>query len=263
MAGTGWGTWGKGPSPSASSFLQIVIGPHQEKLSPLSFLKLGNQVQPGGAGKEWVGPKGRGPVCRGEGTGGHGLEAENWRERVRGTRGRDPVPRVGQDWGKALLSPGTGSIKEISNTEPRVDPCPPAPTPAPDMSLQELRGQPALKKALGDCKAAPTPEQTRRLAKAMMAFTTDLFSMVAQRSTSPNLVLSPLSVALALSHLALGTVAAPVQTSGAGRTAGTHYFRVTPLSGSLGHLVEMQIPGPTSGFCESDSQGLGPGICFW
>ncbi|XP_024420963.2 alpha-2-antiplasmin isoform X1 [Desmodus rotundus] len=69
---------------------------------------------------------------------------------------------------------------------------------------QELGGQPALKKALGNCKEAPTPEQTRRLAKAMMAFTTDLFSMVAQRSTSPNLVLSPLSVALALSHLALG-----------------------------------------------------------
>ncbi|XP_036926290.1 alpha-2-antiplasmin [Sturnira hondurensis] len=69
---------------------------------------------------------------------------------------------------------------------------------------QELRGQPALKKALGDCKAAPTLEQTHRLAKAMMAFTTDLFSMVAQRSASPNLILSPLSVALALSHLALG-----------------------------------------------------------
>nr|KAF6296164.1 hypothetical protein mMyoMyo1_009237 [Myotis myotis] len=38
----------------------------------------------------------------------------------------------------------------------------------------------------------------------MMAFTTDLFSQVAQSSTHPNLVLSPLSVALALSHLALG-----------------------------------------------------------
>jgi hypothetical protein len=45
----------------------------------------------------------------------------------------------------------------------------------------------------------------------MMAFTADLFSVVAQTSTSPNLILSPLSVALALSHLALGTVAAPVQ----------------------------------------------------
>ena len=39
----------------------------------------------------------------------------------------------------------------------------------------------------------------------MMTFTTDLFSLVAQSSTRPNLILSPLSVALALSHLALGT----------------------------------------------------------
>lgn len=39
----------------------------------------------------------------------------------------------------------------------------------------------------------------------MMAFTKDLFSLVAQTSNNPNLVLSPLSVALALSHLALGT----------------------------------------------------------
>lgn len=44
-----------------------------------------------------------------------------------------------------------------------------------------------------------------------MAFTTDLFSLVAQTSTSSSLVLSPLSVALALSHLALGTGVAPVQ----------------------------------------------------
>ena len=46
-----------------------------------------------------------------------------------------------------------------------------------------------------------------------MAFTTDLFSLVAQRGTSPNLILSPLSVALALSHLALGTVTSPGQQS--------------------------------------------------
>ncbi|XP_066219582.1 alpha-2-antiplasmin [Saccopteryx leptura] len=69
---------------------------------------------------------------------------------------------------------------------------------------QEPGGRTALKKATEDCKEAPTPEQTQRLAKAMVAFTTDLFSLVAQRSTSPNLILSPLSVALALSHLALG-----------------------------------------------------------
>ncbi|XP_007123600.2 alpha-2-antiplasmin isoform X2 [Physeter macrocephalus] len=69
---------------------------------------------------------------------------------------------------------------------------------------QEPGGQTAPKKAPGDCKWSPNPEQTRRLAQAMMAFTTDLFSLVAQSSTRPNLILSPLSVALALSHLALG-----------------------------------------------------------
>lgn len=69
---------------------------------------------------------------------------------------------------------------------------------------QEPGGQAALKKAPEDCKKAPTPEQTHRLAQAMMAFSTDLFSLVAQRSSSPNLILSPLSVALALSHLTLG-----------------------------------------------------------
>lgn len=69
---------------------------------------------------------------------------------------------------------------------------------------QEPEGQPEPKKASADCSEVPSPEQTRRLAKAMMAFTTDLFSQVAQSSTHPNLILSPLSVALALSHLALG-----------------------------------------------------------
>lgn len=75
------------------------------------------------------------------------------------------------------------------------------------ISLQEPSGPAALKKSPDDCKGAPSPEQTRRLAQAMMAFTNDLFSLVVQTSTSPNLVLSPLSVALALSHLALGMVA--------------------------------------------------------
>ncbi|XP_077605951.1 alpha-2-antiplasmin [Crocuta crocuta] len=72
------------------------------------------------------------------------------------------------------------------------------------LGKQEFSGRIALKKAPRDCKGAPTLEETRRLAQGMMAFTTDLFSLVAQRSTSPNLILSPLSVALALSHLALG-----------------------------------------------------------
>ncbi|XP_052051324.1 alpha-2-antiplasmin [Apodemus sylvaticus] len=69
---------------------------------------------------------------------------------------------------------------------------------------QDLGDHATLKRSPGDCKSTPTAEETRRLAQAMMAFTTDLFSLVAQTSTSSNLVLSPLSVALALSHLALG-----------------------------------------------------------
>lgn len=148
-------------------------------------------------------------------------------------------------------------MKDTFNTEARADPWTPL---TPDIPLQEFRGHTALKKAPGDCKEAPTPEQNRRLAQAMMAFTTDLFSLVAQRSTSPNLILSPLSVALALSHLALGTVAAPVQTSRAGRPVGTHLSRVTPPLESLGCLIKCR---PTFNLCETDSQGLSLEICFW
>lgn len=77
-----------------------------------------------------------------------------------------------------------------------------------------------------------------------MAFTTDLFSLVAQTSTSSNLVLSPLSVALALSHLALGTGAAPVQKKSEAKkgsvlqrwsVGGT---QMCPPSGTRAYLVE-------------------------
>lgn len=70
MASAGWGTCGKGLSPSVFSFLQTMSGQTQEKLPLLSFLKLGNQVQPGGAGEEWAGPEGGGPISREERTGG-------------------------------------------------------------------------------------------------------------------------------------------------------------------------------------------------
>lgn len=60
----------EGLSPSVFSFLQTMIGQAQEKLSLLSFLKLGNQVQPGGAGEEWAGPEGGDPISRVERTGG-------------------------------------------------------------------------------------------------------------------------------------------------------------------------------------------------
>lgn len=46
----GGGTCGKGHAPFASSVLQLMSGQTQEKLPPLTLLKLGNQVQPGGAG---------------------------------------------------------------------------------------------------------------------------------------------------------------------------------------------------------------------
>lgn len=130
-----------------------------------------------------------------------------------------PLPMSGLGQGPAV--PSTGALKEIFNTEPGADPLTPL---TPNLSLQEPGGQTAPKKAPGDCEGSPNPEQTRRLAQAMMAFTRDLFSLVAQNSTRPNLILSPLSVALALSHLALGTMGAPVQTSRAGRPVGTHYL---------------------------------------
>lgn len=53
-----------------------MSGPTQEKLEPLSFLMLGNQVQTGGAGEEWAGSEGGGPISRVEGTWGCGCEAE-------------------------------------------------------------------------------------------------------------------------------------------------------------------------------------------
>ncbi|KAM6163004.1 alpha-2-antiplasmin [Rhynchocyon petersi] len=78
------------------------------------------------------------------------------------------------------------------------------PLPLLNSIRQEAVRKLTLKMTPEDCQGSLNPEQTRRLAKAMMAFTADLFSVVAQASNSPNLILSPLSVALALSHLALG-----------------------------------------------------------
>ncbi|XP_058139071.1 alpha-2-antiplasmin isoform X2 [Dasypus novemcinctus] len=97
---------------------------------------------------------------------------------------------LGQQDSEEILSPPDTGAMETFDMQPEAVPLTPL--------------TPALKKDPGACKGAPTPEETRKLAQAVMAFTTDLFSLVAQRSTSPNLVLSPLSVALALSHLALG-----------------------------------------------------------
>nr|XP_023412032.1 alpha-2-antiplasmin isoform X1 [Loxodonta africana] len=110
-----------------------------------------------------------------------------------------PLLKLGnKHWDKILPHPSAEAMRETFNTEPGDDTLSPL-TPEPPQQEPD-----ALKRAPGDCKGTSTPEQTRRLAQAMMAFTTDLFSLVAHTSTSPNLVLSPLSVALALSHLALG-----------------------------------------------------------
>ncbi|XP_051013915.1 alpha-2-antiplasmin isoform X3 [Acomys russatus] len=73
----------------------------------------------------------------------------------------------------------------------------------------------------------------------MMAFTTDLFSLVAQTSTSSNLVLSPLSVAIALSHLALGAQNQTLQS----------------LQQALHVNAESCLPHLVSHLC----QNLGPG----
>lgn len=67
----------KGCSPSASSFLQLMDGQAQQKLPPLSLLKLDNQVQSGGAGQEWAGPAGGRQIRRARKRGGEGgSEAE-------------------------------------------------------------------------------------------------------------------------------------------------------------------------------------------
>lgn len=67
VARAGRGTRGKGRSSPVFSFLQLTSGPSQEKLPPLALLKWVNQVQPGGAGEEWAGPEGGGPISRGGG----------------------------------------------------------------------------------------------------------------------------------------------------------------------------------------------------
>lgn len=67
---TGQGTYGKGQAPFVFCFFQLTGGQTQEKLSPLTFLKLGNQVQPGGAGEERAGSEGGRLISRGREAGG-------------------------------------------------------------------------------------------------------------------------------------------------------------------------------------------------
>ncbi|XP_040605082.1 alpha-2-antiplasmin isoform X2 [Mesocricetus auratus] len=112
-----------------------------------------------------------------------------------------PMSRAKQGPMERAISPPTSSFPKPTSEQ--------AQQKLPPLALlklgnQDLSGHDIQERSPGDCKSTPTAEETRRLARAMMAFTADLFSLVAQTSTSSNLVLSPLSVALALSHLALG-----------------------------------------------------------
>ncbi|XP_007668099.2 alpha-2-antiplasmin isoform X2 [Ornithorhynchus anatinus] len=79
------------------------------------------------------------------------------------------------------------------------------PGPGGPDGAEEVRGigSPGAKEA-NSCAEAPSPKRMRKLAAAMMKFTADLFGDVLLKSDRPNVVLSPLSVALALSHLTLG-----------------------------------------------------------
>lgn len=95
-----------------SSFLQIMSGPTQERLSPLTFLKLGNQVQPGGAGEEWAGPEGGGPISRIEGTGGVALtlrsEGQGETNQRKGSSPQNAITCMTwyHDWDQALQAWG-------------------------------------------------------------------------------------------------------------------------------------------------------------
>ncbi|XP_036622513.1 alpha-2-antiplasmin isoform X1 [Trichosurus vulpecula] len=88
-----------------------------------------------------------------------------------------------------------------------------APTHAPIPMVYSclMPSEKAWQRVEVSCKETPSAEQTHKLAEAMMEFTLDLFAQVLQKSTSPNVVLSPLSVALALYHLELGARTKTVQ----------------------------------------------------
>lgn len=91
-----------------------------------------------------------------------------------------------------------------------------APTHAPIPMVYSclMPSEKAWQRVEVSCKETPSAEQTHKLAEAMMEFTLDLFAQVLQKSTSPNVVLSPLSVALALYHLELGNWAHPLLPRG-------------------------------------------------
>uniref|UniRef100_UPI00398E80A6 serpin peptidase inhibitor, clade F (alpha-2 antiplasmin, pigment epithelium derived factor), member 2b n=1 Tax=Pristiophorus japonicus TaxID=55135 RepID=UPI00398E80A6 len=58
----------------------------------------------------------------------------------------------------------------------------------------------------GDCGQPGSPEAMQRLGKAITDFGMDLFKEVLRETNKPNVIISPLSIALGLAQLALGSV---------------------------------------------------------
>ncbi|XP_078536276.1 alpha-2-antiplasmin isoform X1 [Lissotriton helveticus] len=81
-------------------------------------------------------------------------------------------------------------------------------TPTSSKEELELEGDPSRSGEVDgeedSCDQDASLEGMRRLSESMMAFSVDLFKLVDQDSKEPNIVLSPLSISLGLSQLALG-----------------------------------------------------------
>lgn len=146
-----------GCSSSAPSFLQLMIGQGQEKLSPLSLLELDNQVQAGGAGEEWggLGEEGRSSRARNR-VRGVALRPERG---VGATREGDLVPRMplplrlsllSLDWDEALLFLAQGVWgRSMQNPGQPLDSTDPQPVPAgawwphcPERGPRRMQGDP-------------------------------------------------------------------------------------------------------------------------
>ncbi|XP_075445422.1 alpha-2-antiplasmin [Ascaphus truei] len=71
-------------------------------------------------------------------------------------------------------------------------------------SANEEHGPAETSDGEDECDADVSPEEMRRFAEAMMAFSIDLFKQVDRESKQPNVVVSPMSIALGLFQLSLG-----------------------------------------------------------
>ncbi|XP_067881229.1 alpha-2-antiplasmin-like [Heterodontus francisci] len=61
------------------------------------------------------------------------------------------------------------------------------------------------KQAVGDCRQETSPGEMRLLGNAISKFGLDLFKEVLQETSKPNVIISPLSIALGLAQLSLGS----------------------------------------------------------